>query len=484
MTGKGLWQNYYTPNSIDEAVKLLDKHAGQARVVAGATDLIIELEGGQRPELEALIDITRIPGLDEIRVEDGWIHLGPLVTHNHCAASPVIQEHAMCLARACWEVGAPQIRNRATIAGNLITASPANDSITPLMALGARVTLLRAGGKRTISLEDFYEGVRQTVMRPNELMTDISFSVPPEGTRSAFYKLGLRRAQAISIVDAAAVVSLSDGVVEEAAVTLGAVAPVIVHAEDAEAFLIGKCLTPEVMEQAGQLALEAASPIDDVRGTRLYRREMVKACTARVLRYVAEGKERQGLPAEPVMLWGREEYHWQDELPASYEHDSKRPIETRINGRAYQVETGQNKTLLRFLREDVGLIGTKEGCAEGECGACTVFLDGMAVMACMVPAPRAHRAEIVTIEGLAEDGRLHPVQQAFVETGAVQCGYCTPGFVMSGAKLLEERPSPDRWEAEQSVTGNLCRCTGYYKIIEALERAGQPADRRKTATIG
>lgn len=484
MTGKGLWRNYHTAKSIDEAVNLLDKQAGQARVVAGATDLIIELEGGQRPDLEALIDITRIPDLDEIRVEDGWIHLGPLVTHNHCAASPVIQEHAMCLARACWEVGAPQIRNRATIAGNLITASPANDSITPLMALGAQVTLLSADGERTIPLEEFYEGVRQTVMRPDELMTDISFPVPPEGSRTAFYKLGLRRAQAISIVDAATVLTLDDGVVQKAAITLGAVAPVIVHAEDAETFLVGKRLTPGVIEQAGQLALEAASPIDDVRGTRLYRREMVKACTARVLRFAAEGKERQGLPTAPIMLWGPEEYHWRDELPDSYEHDSSRPIETTINGQAYKVEAGQDKTLLRFLREDVGLIGTKEGCAEGECGACTVFLDGMAVMACMVPAPRAHGAEIVTIEGLAEDGNLHPVQQAFVETGAVQCGYCTPGFVMSGVKLLEERPSPDRWESEQSITGNLCRCTGYYKIIEALERAGQASDSRKATPTG
>ncbi|MEE8120012.1 MAG: FAD binding domain-containing protein [Anaerolineales bacterium] len=471
-----MWTRYYTPSTLQEAVELLSAHGEGARIVAGATDLILELERGQRPGVELLIDISRIPGQDMITLDDdGWVHLGPLVTHNHCAGSELVQQKAFTLARACWQVGAPQIRNRGTVAGNIITASPANDAIPPLMALGAKLTLLSVDGERMVPMEDFYTGVRKTVMKDGELMSDIAFPVLAENARSTFIKLGLRRAQAISVVNAAVVLLFEEGRVEHSVITLGSVAPTIIHAAEAETYLTGKELQPDVIERAADLAALAARPIDDLRGSAVYRQEMVRVCTLRALREINTDSEREGFPKNPVMLRGSSGFQPVQPLSDSMEHLQDVAIETTINGKPHSFKSGFNKTLLRLIREEGDLPGTKEGCAEGECGACTVFLDGVAVMACMVPAPRAHGAEIVTIEGLGLDDKLHPIQQAFIEEGAVQCGYCTPGFLMAGAKLLEEQPEPDLSSIQQAITGNLCRCTGYYKIITAIERAAELA---------
>ncbi len=469
-----MWKTYHSVTTLPEALSLLERFAGRARIVAGGTDLMLELERSLRPGVDTLVDVTRIPGLDAVSLdEDGVIHLGPLVTHNHCAASALIRERAAPLAEAAWQVGSPQIRNRGTVAGNLITASPANDTITPLMALDARLTLASARGERVVPLREFYTGVRRTVMQPDEMLVDIAFPALRPGQRGAFLKLGLRRAQAISVVNAAVVLTLEDETVRQAAITLGAVAPTIIHARKAEAYLTGRSLDAETVEAAARLAQEAASPIDDVRASAAYRREMTRVLTLRALEILAGRRARQGVPQEPVLLWGAESPRERMRLHSPAEHGEGVPIETRINGRTYTFTRGQGKSLLHLLRDEAGLIGPKEGCAEGECGACTVFLDGAAVMSCLVPAPRAHGAEIVTVEGLSEAERLHPVQQAFVEDGAVQCGYCTPGFLMSAAKLLEEKPAPSREDIRQALTGNLCRCTGYYKIVQAVEDAAR-----------
>jgi len=478
-----VWQEYIQARSVDDVLTTLGERGQAARVVAGATDLILELERGVRRGIDTLIDVTRIPGLDRIELDSsGFIHLGPLVTHNDCASSPRIREQGYPLARAAWEVGAPQIRNRGTVAGNLITASPANDTITPLVALDAELTLASQRDTRKVALRDFYRGVRSTVMEPDEMLVDIAFRAMPKPQRGTFIKLALRRAQAISLVNVAIVLTFAVDTVQDATIALGSVAPTIIRAEEAEAFLKGKVLSRETIVRAAELAANAARPIDDLRASAAYRREMVRVGTAKGLRALASGNERDGFPDVPVLLRVRESSNGNRLLRAGSGtgsasaatmplHMAGIPIETTINGKPYRFTSGHDKTLLRLLREDAGLIGTKEGCAEGECGACTVFLDGEAVMSCLVPAPRAHGAQIVTIEGLAQDGELHPLQQAFVDKGAVQCGYCTPGFIMAGAMLLDERPHPGRSEIEQALTGNLCRCTGYYKIISAVEAA-------------
>jgi xanthine dehydrogenase iron-sulfur cluster and FAD-binding subunit A len=482
-----MWHTYINATSIDDVLKTLSEQGEHVRIVAGGTDLILELERGVRKGIHTLIDVTRIPQLDQITIdEDGIIHLGPLVTHNHCIASPLIRERAYPLARAAWEVGAPQIRNRGTVAGNLITASPANDTITPLMALGASVTLQSAKAKRTIKLQDFYTGVRKTVMQPDEMLVDISFPALTSTQRGTFIKLALRRAQAISVINVAVILDIQSDTVRTASITLGAVAPTIIHASEAETYLIGKTPTDEVIEEAARLTMNASKPIDDIRGSAAYRREMVRVCTRRGLKSLLDGRDQAETMKDAVLLWGKKTV---DDKPLTIHTSPSESIQTTINGKKYVFNTGHDKTLLRLLREEGELIGTKEGCAEGECGACTVFLDGKAVMACLVPAPRAHGAEIVTVEGitnLESDSllsnmqeqapaiqKLHPVQQAFIQDGAVQCGYCTPGFIMSAAKLLEEKEDVTRNDIEQALTGNLCRCTGYYKIVQAIEDANK-----------
>ena len=477
-----MWQNYYSVTSIEEALVILAEKGEHARIVAGATDLMLEIERGVRPGIDSLIDITRIPQLDGISTdEDGVIHIGPLVTHNQCAASKLLVEKAFPFAKAAFEVGAPQIRNRGTVAGNLITASPANDTITPLIALDAQVRLVSKNGERIVPLNNFYTGVRKTVMQPDEMMVDISFHAMNKNQKGTFIKIGLRSAQAISVVNAAVLIEFAaenDGNINgnqilDAAITLGAVAPMIIHARKAEQLIIGRELTFDTIVGAAESAKSESHPIDDLRGLAKYRSEMVRVCVERCLQSLSNGTEKKDYPSNPVILQVDRTKGSANKLDAALTHQANSKINTRINGHDYQFKSGFNKSLLRLLREEAGLIGTKEGCAEGECGACTVFLDGMAVMSCLVPAARAHGAEIITIEGIAKDGVLHPVQKSFVEEGAVQCGYCTPGFIMSGAKLLEEIPHPSRSQVQQAITGNLCRCTGYYKIINAIEKAGQ-----------
>jgi aerobic-type carbon monoxide dehydrogenase small subunit (CoxS/CutS family) len=151
----------------------------------------------------------------------------------------------------------------------------------------------------------------------------------------------------------------------------------------------------------------------------------------------------------------------------------KKIISLNVNGILHELAVEPRRTLLELLRDDLGLTGTKKGCGIGDCGTCTVLLDGVATFSCLTLAIQADGCTVETVEGLAENGRLNRLQQAFVDHGAIQCGYCTPGMLMTSTELLRRNPHPDEGEIRKAISGNLCRCTGYQKIVEAIQAAAE-----------
>ncbi|MGI9646868.1 MAG: FAD binding domain-containing protein [Ilumatobacteraceae bacterium] len=466
---------YVAPGSLDDVLAFLADDSTTSRLVAGGTDLLVELDRGEHAGTDVLVDLGRIPGLADISLDHDVLRIGALVTHNQVVASDLCRTRALPLAQACHEVGSPQLRNRATVVGNVVTASPANDTISALLALGASVEVESVAGRRVVPLTDFITGFRATDLAPGELVTGLTVPALADDQIGIWVKLGLRRAQAISVVHLAAVLTMDEGRVADARLALGSVAPTVLLVPDIADVLVGRPLDGEAIDDAAAAAMRAATPIDDVRSTAEYRAEMVGTMTRRALATLAAGDPAVLWPDHPALLWGAA---FDGTFPtggtAGVGPDDT--VTATVNGRSVTAAGAAGVTLLDWLRDGAGALGVKEGCAEGECGACTVDLDGAAVMSCLVPAGRAAGADIVTVEGLAGDAGLAPIQQAFVECGAVQCGFCTPGLLMSCAKLLDEHPAPTRSQVLSALSGNLCRCTGYRAIEAAVERVAGPSE--------
>ena len=501
-------KRYIAPESLQDALAALAAHGPSARAIAGGTDLLLELSRGARTDIDTLVDLSMLDGLDTVTERDSRVQLGPLVTHSDVVGWERMLAVGLPLAQACLEVGGPQLRNRATIVGNIVTASPANDTISALYALGADVTLSSAGGaERTLPIVEFLTGFRTTALAPGELVTRIAFDALGGDRRGIFVKLGLRRAQAISVVHAAAVVTTRpDGTVADLVVALGSVGPTIELVDAAADIARGGPLA-EAAADVAEASRGAVTPIDDLRSTAQYRSHSIGVVVERALRSLAAGTEAATWPRNPPRLVAAGHASRRRpaagppggaaaaEVPPSVVMDgagdrARRDltdsdvIVSTVNGTDRRAANAAGRTLLDWLRLDLGLTGTKEGCAEGECGACTVHLDGKAVLSCLVPAACANGATVTTVEGVASpEGGLHPAQQALADCGGVQCGFCTPGFVMSAVMLAAEKPNPDRAQVEHGLAGNLCRCTGYYSIISALTGDGEAAPATTAAQV-
>ena len=240
---------------------------------------------------------------------------------------------------------------------------------------------------------------------------------------------------------------------EKARIAIGPVANKPYRARGAEAYLESVAISPEAIAEAARIASEEANPRSSlIRGGGAYRKEMVRLYLTRTIQsLVDETKKRE----QGVMK-----------------------VRMKVNGNQVEREIPADRLLVDFLREDLGLTGTKEGCEEGECGACTVIMNGKSVTSCLIPAVKADGAEILTVEGLAEDAELHPLQQAFLEEGAVQCGYCTAGMLLFGQSPPGRKSHPRFAEVKKGLSGNLCRCTGYTKIIRAVQVASEKMQRK------
>ena len=294
-------------------------------------------------------------------------------------------------------------------------------------------------------------------------MTHVTVPAPPRNSGSHYQRHTPRKEMDIAAVGTAVYLELGeDGRCTTARIALGAVAPKVIRAPQAEAALVGQPIDDKTASDAGGIAATEATPISDQRGSADFRRYLVEVMTKQSVLRAAGTSARQ-----PD---GRG--HATEANPrgnGSEARMAKQVFNLHVNGRDYDVYSEPNRTLLEVVRDELRFTGAKEGCGTGDCGACTMHVDGKAVTSCLMLAPDAEGRDIRTIEGLARDGQLHPLQQAFIDHGAVQCGFCIPGMILSGVTLLERNPHPTREEIRRGIAGNLCRCTGYRKIIEAIE---------------
>lgn len=277
--------DFYTAQTVEQACRMLAEPG--SRLVAGGTDVIPQMLNG-RLRAGRIIDISRLAGLKQVELHGEMVHIGALVTYAELIASPLLQAEAPLLVQAAAVVGCVQTRYRGTLGGNIANASPAGDSLPPLLALQASVTLVSAAGERTLPLEQVLQGPGITALAPAEMIHHVVFARLSPTAKSIFLRLGSRQGMAVAVASAALVLELEPaGQVSDVRLALGAVAPTPMRCREAEGLLVGKVLKEENIERFARTAAEACSPIDDVRGTADYRRHAVKVLARRGLRSLA-----------------------------------------------------------------------------------------------------------------------------------------------------------------------------------------------------
>ena len=497
---------YFAPENLAAALQIFSDFGQEARPIAGGTDLLLQMRLGEITP-RALVNLTRVTELRDSPAPSGSPYfLAALTTLQELCQSESIRIRFPALAKAAATMASVQVRNLATVGGNLCHAAPSADLAPPLLVLGAEARIVGPRGERRLPLESFFLSPGLTALGPDDLL--LGLELPDPVGHSLYLKHSPRASMDIAIVGLAVSLERMDGRCATVRIALGAVAPTPMRAVAAEAELVGQRLTPERIDRAARAAAAEASPIDDVRASAWYRRRIVEVLTRRALTSLAEtpltmddgpravddGPRTVDDRRRTVDDRARKESDGREsdiDRPSSSVHRPSssvhrpsssvhrlsssvlRRLTLNVNAEPHELLCDPRWSLLDVLRGPLELRGTHRGCDSGRCGACTVILDRRPVPACLMLALACEGSEVLTVEGVAANGSLHPVQRALVEHGGIQCGFCTPGMVMAAVALLQRIPNAGPQDIRSSLAGNLCRCTGYVKIVEAVAAAAR-----------
>ena len=465
---------YYQPQSLDEAFGLMEKYEGRARYVAGGTDAMIRVKQNiWQPE--ALISLRWIADLCGIKKTGSFkarvLRIGSMTLWQEIETDPLVASHCPALADAAPMVANPQIRNVATVGGNLCNAAPSADGAPPLMVVEAVLIIAGPHGEREVPISEFFKGPGQHCMQPDEVLTAIVIPELSMHTGMAFLKSG-RVTQDIAVANVAVCIEMADGICKKCRVAAGAVGPVPMELQGVESFVEGKEITQDLLLEIQDKAAGEVTPITDVRSTENYRRTITGVMVKRALEQALNQAKQESSQDHAVSGTEPKKVASPEPTAGLYDSPLRKLVRFNLNGQAVEAEVMSHKMLSNVLRDTFEFTGTKEGCGQGECGACTVLVDGESVNSCLYPAFEVDGKTVTTIEGLVGEGnRLDPIQEAFVENGGVQCGFCTPGMIMSTKAMLKRNAHPTEEEIRKGISGNLCRCTGYVQIVESIKQA-------------
>jgi xanthine dehydrogenase iron-sulfur cluster and FAD-binding subunit A len=449
-------RTYHRPGTLEAA---LDLRAAGHRVLAGGTRLLATAQ-----PLDTVVDLCGIP-MDAIEVREGDLHLGATATLQDVIDSPLVHDFTGgLLPEACRAWSASRmLRGMATVGGEAVHGAHDSEVLAALLVLNSIFVVRRGREELESPSLRFLSHVEEDL--GDGLVTSVFIPGVPDGT--ALERLAVLPS-APAIVSCAVALAWGGDLCTRARIALTGGAGPPARVLEAELRLEGTPADAKAVERVVEQVVKRSAFRDDAHASATYRKRVAPVLVRRAIETAAaRARAREKRPAPRTWTTSRPERR-----PAPILQFGGGPLQVAVNGAELRADALPGTSLLGWLRAN-GVFGVKHGCETGECGACAVLLDGRPVNACLTLAARAHGREVSTVESLGTPDRLHPVQQAFVDTGAVQCGYCTPAMEVLAKALLDAVPDPTEAEVRDALAGCLCRCTGYVKPVQAVLQAAR-----------